>query len=165
MSLKRGGFSWTALHHVRSLVRSVSIVRQRSTNFDASVADSAVCYCDDGISGNTSSTKHAEGIDLGGRIRIETDSPEALAAVHFLRFQIKDDQTGPLSVSNWTLIQSAGNPCRTSRMSRPRLAAETRRRRFKLALESPVEGRFRFVPDFGSDLRHRIIGRSHLFRS
>ena len=38
----------------------------------------------------------------GGRIRIETDSPEALGAIHdFLRFQIKDHETGdPLTVSN-----------------------------------------------------------------
>jgi hypothetical protein len=38
----------------------------------------------------------------GGRIRIETDSPEALAAIHdFLRFQIKDHATGdPVTISN-----------------------------------------------------------------
>jgi hypothetical protein len=40
-------------------------------------------------------------MDDGGRIRIATESREALAAVHdFLRFQIKDHQTGdPLTVS------------------------------------------------------------------
>jgi hypothetical protein len=40
-------------------------------------------------------------MDDGGHIRIATESPEALAAVHdFLRFQIKDHQTGdPLTVS------------------------------------------------------------------
>lgn len=44
----------------------------------------------------------SETTDTGGRIRIETDSPEALAAVHdFLRFQIKDHGTGdPMTVSN-----------------------------------------------------------------
>ena len=37
----------------------------------------------------------------GGSIKIETDSPEALAAIHdFLSFQIKDHQTGdPLTVA------------------------------------------------------------------
>jgi hypothetical protein len=41
-------------------------------------------------------------MERGGRIRIETDSPEALAAIHdFLRFQIKDHETGdPLTVAN-----------------------------------------------------------------
>jgi len=44
----------------------------------------------------------SETIDNGGRIRIETGSPEALAAVHdFLRFQIKDHETGDsLVISN-----------------------------------------------------------------
>jgi hypothetical protein len=44
----------------------------------------------------------SETIDNGGRIRIETGSPEALAAVHdFLRFQIKDHETGDsLAISN-----------------------------------------------------------------
>jgi hypothetical protein len=37
----------------------------------------------------------SEAMDNGGSIRIETDSPEALAAIHdFLRFQIKDHETG-----------------------------------------------------------------------
>jgi hypothetical protein len=42
----------------------------------------------------------SETTDSGGRISIETDSPEALAAIHdFLRFQIKDHETGdPLTV-------------------------------------------------------------------
>ena len=44
----------------------------------------------------------SETIDDGGRIKIETASPEALAAIHdFLRFQIKDHETGdPLAISN-----------------------------------------------------------------
>jgi hypothetical protein len=44
----------------------------------------------------------SETMDNGGRIRIESDSPEALAAIHdFLRFQIKDHETGdPTTVSN-----------------------------------------------------------------
>jgi hypothetical protein len=44
----------------------------------------------------------SETIDNGGRIRIETASPEALAAVHdFLRSQIKDHETGDsLAISN-----------------------------------------------------------------
>jgi hypothetical protein len=44
----------------------------------------------------------SETMDNGGRIRIETASPEALAAIHdFLRFQIKDHETGdPMTVSN-----------------------------------------------------------------
>jgi hypothetical protein len=44
----------------------------------------------------------SETIDNGGRIRIETGSPEALAAIHdFLRFQIKDHETGDsLAISN-----------------------------------------------------------------
>jgi hypothetical protein len=44
----------------------------------------------------------SESMDSGGRIKIETGSPEALAAIHdFLRFQIKDHETGdPLAVSN-----------------------------------------------------------------
>jgi hypothetical protein len=43
----------------------------------------------------------SETMDRGGRIRIETDSPEARAAIHdFLRFQIKDHETGdPLTIS------------------------------------------------------------------
>jgi len=43
-----------------------------------------------------------ETIDNGGRIKIETASPEALTAIHdFLRFQIKDHQTGdPLTAAN-----------------------------------------------------------------
>jgi hypothetical protein len=43
-----------------------------------------------------------ETIDDGGRIKIETASPEALAAIHdFLRFQIKEHETGdPLTISN-----------------------------------------------------------------
>lgn len=43
-----------------------------------------------------------ETMDNGGRIRIETDSAEALAAVHdFLRFQIKDHETGDsMTISN-----------------------------------------------------------------
>jgi hypothetical protein len=37
----------------------------------------------------------AEPLSNGGRIKIETTSPEGIAAVHeFLRFQIKDHQTG-----------------------------------------------------------------------
>ena len=42
-----------------------------------------------------------ETMDNGGRIKIETASPEALSAIHqFLQFQIKDHQTGdPLTVS------------------------------------------------------------------
>lgn len=41
-----------------------------------------------------------EPIQTGGRVRIATANPEALAAIHeFLRFQIKDHQTGdPLDV-------------------------------------------------------------------
>jgi hypothetical protein len=44
----------------------------------------------------------SETIDNGGRIKIETASPEALAAIHdFLRFQIKDHETGdPLTIPN-----------------------------------------------------------------
>jgi hypothetical protein len=44
----------------------------------------------------------SETMDNGGRIRIETASPEALAAIHdFLRFQIKDHETGDsMTVSN-----------------------------------------------------------------
>jgi TusA-related sulfurtransferase len=44
----------------------------------------------------------SETMDRGGRIRIETESPEALAAIHnFLRFQIKDHETGdPLTVAD-----------------------------------------------------------------
>jgi hypothetical protein len=43
-----------------------------------------------------------ETIEDGGRIKIESDSPEALTAIHdFLRFQIRDHETGdPLAVSN-----------------------------------------------------------------
>jgi hypothetical protein len=42
----------------------------------------------------------SEALENGGSIKIETDSPEALAAIHdFLRFQIKDHETGdPLAV-------------------------------------------------------------------
>jgi hypothetical protein len=42
----------------------------------------------------------SEALENGGSIKIETDSPEALAAIHdFLRFQIKDHKTGdPLAV-------------------------------------------------------------------
>jgi hypothetical protein len=44
----------------------------------------------------------SEAMDSGGRIRIETESPETLAAIHdFLRFQIKDHETGDaITVSN-----------------------------------------------------------------
>jgi hypothetical protein len=44
----------------------------------------------------------SETMDNGGRIRIETESTEALVAIHdFLRFQIKDHATGdPMTVSN-----------------------------------------------------------------
>jgi hypothetical protein len=44
----------------------------------------------------------SETMDNGGRIRIDTDSAEALAAIHdFLRFQIKDHETGdPMTVSD-----------------------------------------------------------------
>ncbi len=44
----------------------------------------------------------SETLDNGGRIRIESDLPEALTAIHdFLRFQIKDHETGdPLAISN-----------------------------------------------------------------
>jgi hypothetical protein len=43
----------------------------------------------------------SETMTSGGRIRIESDSPEARAAIHdFLRFQIKDHETGdPLTIS------------------------------------------------------------------
>ena len=42
----------------------------------------------------------AETLDNGARVKIETPSPEAIAAIHdFLRFQIKDHETGdPLTV-------------------------------------------------------------------
>lgn len=50
-------------------------------------------------------------------------------------------------------------------MSRSGLTAETRGRSFKLAFESPVESSFRFVPNFGCDLRHRITGRGKHLRS
>ena len=42
----------------------------------------------------------AEMMDAGGRVKITTDSPDGVAAVHdFLRFQIKDHATGdPLTV-------------------------------------------------------------------
>lgn len=42
----------------------------------------------------------AENLESGGRVKMETRSPEAIAAIHdFLRFQIKDHETGdPLSV-------------------------------------------------------------------
>jgi len=42
-----------------------------------------------------------EKLDLGGRVRIVTRNPDALAAIHeFLKFQITDHQTGdPLSVT------------------------------------------------------------------
>jgi hypothetical protein len=37
----------------------------------------------------------AEPLSNGGRIKIETSSPEGIAAIHdFLRFQIKDHETG-----------------------------------------------------------------------
>jgi hypothetical protein len=37
----------------------------------------------------------AETLDNGARVKMETDSPEAVAAIHdFLRFQIKDHETG-----------------------------------------------------------------------
>ena len=44
----------------------------------------------------------SETMARGGRIKIETESPEALAAIHeFLRFPIKDHATGDrLTVSN-----------------------------------------------------------------
>lgn len=44
----------------------------------------------------------SETMASGGRIRIETDSPEALAAIYsFLRFQIRDHATGDrVTVSN-----------------------------------------------------------------
>jgi hypothetical protein len=44
----------------------------------------------------------AEPLSNGGRIKIETSSPEGIAAVHdFLRFQIKDHETGdPTTVQN-----------------------------------------------------------------
>jgi TusA-related sulfurtransferase len=44
----------------------------------------------------------SETMENGGRIRIDTDSTEARNAIHdFLRFQIKDHETGdPLAVSN-----------------------------------------------------------------
>jgi hypothetical protein len=50
----------------------------------------------------TSIRYSSEMMDNGGSIKIETDSPEALAAIHeFLRFQIKDHETGdPLTVAN-----------------------------------------------------------------
>jgi hypothetical protein len=43
-----------------------------------------------------------EQMAAGGRIRIKTESAEALTAIHdFLRFQIKDHATGdPLTVSD-----------------------------------------------------------------
>ena len=37
----------------------------------------------------------AEPLSNGGRVKMETSSPEGIAAVHqFLRFQIKDHETG-----------------------------------------------------------------------
>jgi hypothetical protein len=44
----------------------------------------------------------AETLETGARVRIKTASPEAIAAVHdFLRFQIKDHETGdPLTEQN-----------------------------------------------------------------
>ena len=44
----------------------------------------------------------AEPLANGGRVKIETSSPEGIAAVHdFLRFQIKDHETGdPTTVQN-----------------------------------------------------------------
>lgn len=47
----------------------------------------------------------AETLESGARVKIETKSPQAIAAIHdFLRFQIEDHQTGdPVTV------QSAGN--------------------------------------------------------
>jgi hypothetical protein len=49
-----------------------------------------------------SATYTSETIDNGGRIKIETASPEVLAAIHdFLRFQIRDHETGdPLTIPN-----------------------------------------------------------------
>jgi len=44
----------------------------------------------------------AEPLANGGRVKIETSSPEGISAVHdFLRFQIKDHETGdPITVQN-----------------------------------------------------------------
>src|SRR3954463_7695193 len=56
-------------------------------------------------------------------------------------------------------------PCRTSRLSRPRLIAETRWRNRELALERPVESSFGFIADFGGDLCDRVTGRSKHLRS
>jgi hypothetical protein len=44
----------------------------------------------------------AESMSNGGRINIETSSPDGVAAIHdFLRFQIKDHETGdPTTVQN-----------------------------------------------------------------
>ena len=44
----------------------------------------------------------AEPLSNGARIEIETTSPDGVAAIHdFLRFQIKDHETGdPLTVQN-----------------------------------------------------------------
>lgn len=51
----------------------------------------------------------SETMDNGGRIKIETDSPEAVAAIHdFLRFQIKEHETDdPLVVTSGPGIRSA----------------------------------------------------------
>ena len=42
-----------------------------------------------------------ESVPNGGRVRMESDSPQAIAAIHdFLQFQIRDHQTGdPLTVA------------------------------------------------------------------
>ena len=53
---------------------------------------------------------------------------------------------------------SQGFRCWDSRMSRPRLAAETRGRNGELAFERPVESGLGLVADFGCDLRYRITG-------
>ena len=44
----------------------------------------------------------AEPLSDGGRIKIETSSPEGVAAIHdFLRFQIKEHETGdPTTLQN-----------------------------------------------------------------
>src|SRR6266852_5565871 len=63
------------------------------------------------------------------------------------------------------LITRRGFPCRSNRMSRPRLAAETRGRNGELALERPVKSGFGLIADFGCDLCHRITGRSQHLRS
>lgn len=66
-------------------------------------------------------TYRFEPVENGGRVRITTKSPQALAAIHdFLRFQIEDHQTGdPTAVTRAATLPRAPRPAYRSGTSQP----------------------------------------------